>query len=365
MNTNNEITKQYISALEGLVEVDVVYGSKHEMLFRGNFIPDRPAVAAEILEKIYHLPGKAIIETTTPSIVIRIRMPDKAEERLLPSTNIVLFILTICTTLLVGANMAGVDFISSPNILWGNPFLIVEKGAPFSFSLLTILLFHEFGHYIASRKHGVNVTLPYFIPFPSMIGTAGAVIRIKSPFMNRRQLFDVGAAGPLAGIFIAIPIAIWGLSEPVFVSELIDKSELINLGEPLLFSFIARLVEPSPPEGYIAVINPVAFAAWVGFLVTMLNLLPIGQLDGGHIMYAMFGKNQAKISLVIFLALVVLSFWWLGWVFWAFLLFLLFRGKHPPTVLDEIPLDNKRMAIGYLCIVIFILCFMPIPFSGY
>ena len=137
------------------------------------------------------------------------------------------------------------------------------------------------------------------------------------------------------------------------------------MGEPLIYSLIAWLVEPSTPAGYVSLIGPMAFAVWIGFFVTMLNLLPIGQLDGGHIIYAMFGKIQHKIAYISLFLLIILSYWWLGWLFWGVLVFVLIRPKHPPTIMDELPLDKKRMAIGYLCIAVFILCFMPVPFSGF
>ena len=137
---------------------------------------------------------------------------------------------------------------------------------------------------------------------------------------------------------------------------------VLYLGDSLLLTAIINLVQPAAPDGFIAVIHPAAFAGWVGFLVTMLNLLPIGQLDGGHIVYAMFGKHQVKITYVVMVGMAVLSFWWLGWLVWIFLGLVLVKVKHPPTVLDEIPLDKKRLAIGYLCLLLFILCFIPVPF---
>ena len=136
---------------------------------------------------------------------------------------------------------------------------------------------------------------------------------------------------------------------------------MINLGESLLFSWISSAVGPNPPLGYMATLSPLAFAGWVGFLVTMLNLLPIGQLDGGHILYAMFGKAQHKVAAAFLAMLVVLSYWWIGWIIWVALGLFVIKVKHPPTVLDDVPLDKTRLAIGMVCILIFILCFIPIP----
>ena len=365
---NNALINDYIASLKDIIEVDVVYGGGYDILLRGVFMGAGKASELEILNRIRHLPGKAEIAGLEPRVVIRLQLPGRIKTRRWPWMNIILFLLTVVTTLIMGAAQAGVDFIERPEILWKQPMEIIMNGGPFSISLLAILLFHEFGHYTASRIHGVKVTLPYFIPFPTIIGTMGAVIRLKSPFISRKQLFDVGAAGPLAGMVIAIIVTIWGMKNSTFIPDTKDISGLMfldgSLGKSLLYSFITWLSQPSPPPGYIAMLNPVAFAGWVGFLVTMLNLLPIGQLDGGHIIYAMFGKLQHKVAYFILMALVALSFWWMGWIIWAFLGFIFIKAKHPPTILDEIPLDKKRMALGYLCIIVFILCFMPIPFPN-
>ncbi|MCP4580160.1 MAG: site-2 protease family protein [candidate division Zixibacteria bacterium] len=361
----NALIKQYIEVLKDAIEIDVIYGGKEDILLRGNFTSPVEMSNPDILNRIKHLPGKSEVIMTEPKVVIRVQMPGKTGLRKIPWVNIGMFVITLLFTLIAGAAHAGIDYFSNPELFWKAPLTILGAGMPFSFSLLGILLFHEFGHYIASRLHGVKVTLPYFIPFPSpLLGTMGAVIRLKSPFITRKQLLDVGAAGPLAGMVIAIPLVIWGLAHPNFVPDTPAMVGLLYLGDSLLFIIISGIVQPPIPDGLIAVLNPVAFAGWVGFLVTMLNLLPIGQLDGGHILYAMFGKAQHKIVYAIMAGMIILSFWWFGWLIWVILGFFLVKPKHPPTVLDDIPLDKKRLTIGYLCIIIFILCFVPIPFMG-
>jgi membrane-associated protease RseP (regulator of RpoE activity) len=357
-----EVTRQHIEALKGVVDIDVAYSGSEDIIFRGVFSNPLGATETQLLNRISFLPGKPEIVSLQPKVVIRIHMPGKIGAKKIPWLNIILFMLTLISTIIVGASYDGVDFVSKPEMFWKNPLKIITAGIPFSFSLLAILLFHEFGHYIASRRHDVKVSLPYFLPFPNIIGTLGAVIRSKSPFINRKQLFDVGATGPLSGMVIAIPIVIWGLAHPRFIPETTDITGLIMLGDSILFSFINILVQPPIPEGYVAVLHPVAFSGWVGFLVTMLNLMPIGQLDGGHILYAMFGKTQHKIAHTSFFVLLALSFLWLGWIFWGLFCLILIRPHHPPTVMDDIPLDRKRMLIGYICIIVFILCFMPTPF---
>lgn len=345
-----------------MVNVDVAYGGANEIILRGILI-DHPFFSDSLLiERTAGLPGKAEIISLRPKVVIRVRMPGEIGTRKIPWLNIVLFVLTLFSTIIVGASFEDVNVAAQPGLLWQNPLLVLRSGIPFSFSLLAILLCHEFGHYIASRRNGVRVTLPYFVPFPNFIGTLGAVIRSKSPFITRRQLLDVGATGPLSGMAIAIPLIIWGMAHPKFIPDTASTAGMVNLGNSLLFGLIDILISPQPPVGFMAIIHPVAFAGWVGFLVTMLNLMPIGQLDGGHILYAMFGKVQHKLAYLFIFVLVALSFLWMGWFIWIIFGFLL-RPAHPPTIMDEIPLDNRRKLIGYICIAVFILCFIPVPFS--
>lgn len=216
---SNEIVKSYIDALKDMVEIDVIYGSKDDVLLRGNLVTPFKLSKTEIANKIAYLPGKAEVLVTEPRVVVRVRTPGEVKTGKIPWLNIILFLSTLALTLIVGAGNSGIDFISKPEMFWQNPLKIIMSGMPFSFSLMGILLFHEFGHYIASRLHGVKVTYPYFVPFPNMLGTMGAVIRLKSPFITRKQLLDVGAAGPLAGMLIALPVVIWGFAHPTFIPK--------------------------------------------------------------------------------------------------------------------------------------------------
>jgi membrane-associated protease RseP (regulator of RpoE activity) len=254
--------------------------------------------------------------------------------------------------------------ITNAGVLIKDPLEVMAAGLPFSISLMSILLFHEFGHYLAARFHGVDVSLPYFIPAPpglSPFGTFGAFIKSKSPFLNRKQLLDVAAAGPLSGLVVAIVVMVIGISSSSVQSMPPDQG-FVYFGESLLFRFMAYLVKGPIPHGSGLFISPVAFAGWVGILVTMFNLLPLGQLDGGHIAYALFGRYQTVIAHLFILALVVLSFFWFGWILWIFIGFLL-RPAHPPTVLDELSVGGGRRLIGALCILAFVLCFIPIPIT--
>jgi len=269
--------------------------------------------------------------------------------------NIVLFFLTVLTTVFAGALQEGVNPLETPGLIY--------RGFPFSFSLMGILLAHEFGHYLAAKRHGLNVTLPYFIPAPPIIGTFGAFIKMRSPVRDRRMLMDVGAAGPLVGVIVAIPLLIAGLR----LSEvrLIQGEAGMNLGSSLLLSLLSRIVVGPLPEGYDIVIHPVGFAGWIGLLVTALNLLPIGQLDGGHVGYALFGEWQNRISKFVYGGLILLGvLGWQGWLVWAVLLW--FLGiRHPVPTDWWIPLDRKRKIIGWVTVGVFILTFIPVPFSGF
>ncbi|MEW6599841.1 MAG: site-2 protease family protein [Nitrospirota bacterium] len=270
--------------------------------------------------------------------------------------HVLLFILTFMTTTIAGAFMGGV-------IPWIHPEKIY-KGLPFSLTLIFILMTHEMSHYMASRLHNVSATLPYFIPAPSIIGTFGAVIKMRPPIPDRRSLIDIGASGPIGGFIIAIIACVIGL----YLSDVQPTGEIqegLAFGSSLLFSFLTKLVLGIDPEKYDILLHPVAFAGWIGLLVTSLNLLPIGQLDGGHITYALLGEKHAWISKGMLPVLVVLGIiYWEGWLIWAVLM--IFLGyRHPPVVYPHIQLNRGRKLIGWLSLLIFILTFTPTPVQGF
>ncbi len=232
----------------------------------------------------------------------------------------------------------------------------------YSGGIILILLTHEMGHYLMTRIHSIPASLPYFIPFPfSIFGTLGAVIKMEGRIPNRRALFDVGVAGPVAGMVVIVPAIIIGLRfSEVVATETLRNT--IQLGDSLLFSFIARAVKGPIPEGYDIVLHPLAYAGWVGLLVTALNLLPIGQLDGGHVTYSLFCTRSRYISTFFyFILLCVCLFMFVGW-FLLLVLLAVFR-KHPPTMNDELPLDLRRKVIGIVVLIIFVVSFTPVPFG--
>jgi len=276
----------------------------------------------------------------------------------LTKTHVILFLLTVITTTVAGAMLNGV-------IPWETPEKIY-LGLPFSLTLLFILLVHELSHYLMSRKHHVSASLPYFIPAPSLIGTFGAIIKMKPPIFDRRALIDIGASGPIGGFVVAIIAVIVGLSYSNMVPlEELQKTEgSLSLGNSILFYILAKIVLQIDPSKYDIVLHPVAFAGWIGFLVTSLNLLPIGQLDGGHIIYALFNEKHEWIAKITIPVLILLGIiFWEGWLIWAFLMILI-GYKHPPVVYPQIQLDRKRKIIGWVSLLIFILTFTPMPFAG-
>ncbi|MFH1852090.1 MAG: site-2 protease family protein [Candidatus Neomarinimicrobiota bacterium] len=274
---------------------------------------------------------------------------------IIPRINLVLFLLTGLTTLLAGALMAGGNPLTNPADLW--------QGLPFSFTLLMILGFHEFGHYYFARKHRVDATLPYFIPAPTLIGTFGAFIKIKSPIYRRDALLQIGAAGPIAGFMVAVPALVVGLIKSQVVTTT-DALAGFILGDSLLMKLLIALTHPGLAENQDIMLHPIAFAGWIGLLVTMLNLLPIGQLDGGHIAYVILGEKHNRLAWAALLSLLPLSILSLNWLFWGILILVLMRtAKHPPIMDIGTPLGRRDRLIGFATLVIFILCFTPVPFK--
>ncbi|MEJ5226671.1 site-2 protease family protein [Thermodesulfovibrio sp.] len=266
---------------------------------------------------------------------------------------IILFFLTIVSTLIAGALQQGINIIKEP--------LRIIEGYPFSISIMTILLGHEMGHYFASKAHRTQATLPYFIPAPSIIGTFGAFIKMKSPILTRKALIDIGATGPLIGFILSVVACVIGLKMSKFVT-VAGQDEFFMLGDSILFSLLVKVILGEVPAGQDVLLHSVAFAGWIGLFVTSMNLLPIGQLDGGHITYALFGRWHFYISRVIILFVAVLGiFYWYGWLVWTVLL--LFLGiDHPPIMVWESRLSPGRRLIGIISFIVFILTFVPSPF---
>jgi len=279
-----------------------------------------------------------------------------------------LLLLTMLTTLVVGTHVALNYTQHRPAFDWDislayfrnlyhHPALLMA-GVPFSFTLIAILLAHELGHYLMCRRYGIRATYPYFIPAPTLIGTLGAFIRIKSLVLNRRELFDIGIAGPIAGFIFTLPalIAATFLAKGALPAFTPDS---ISLGSPLAVMLLAKLRGGIAPTQII--FHPVGCAAWVGLFMTALNLLPVGQLDGGHILYAVLGERYRHLSRGFFLVLLPLGFWcWHGWLVWAVVLF--FLGLRHPRVIEPLePLGRQRKLLAIAAVLILALAFLPAP----
>jgi membrane-associated protease RseP (regulator of RpoE activity) len=336
------------SILEGVMNISEIGSEQFRVTVLGDFlIPLKEAIAtvkeralSHELMPLFRRRGERILIQFVP----KLKPPQKSNY----TVNVVLFILTIFTTMFAGALQQGV-----------NPILQIYKGIPFSFAIILILGSHELGHYYASRRLGIAATPPYFIPFPHLIGTFGAVIKVKEPITNRKALMEIGAAGPLIGLVFSIPAVIIGLR----LSTVIPVSESgLGLGNSLFFNFLVKSVIGDIPEGMDVLLHPVAFAGWIGLFVTALNLLPIGQLDGGHIMYSLIGKYQKWIGWCAFVSLFFFGFFWQGWFLWAIVILVLIKIKHPPPLDDISSIPTSHRIVGVVSMVLLILLFIPSPF---
>jgi hypothetical protein len=299
--------------------------------------------------------------------------------------HLLLGLATLLTTTIAGAYFAGRDPLELtllPLGGWGMPLPVhlslpdLVPGLAFSVPLLVILFAHEMGHYLTARWHRMDVSPPYFIPAPNwvnVIGTFGAFIRLRSAVINKVMLLDVGMAGPLASFLLSIPALALGLhwSQPVGVTSVhslgryvvLLGAQPIWLGDSLLVRLLASLFSPG---GGVILLHPLAFAGWLGLFVTALNLFPLSQLDGGHILYALVGRRQRHAGIAFLLLLLILGRYWWGWWFWAGVILVIGRGtiRHPAVFDPSLPVDPARRWVGWACVLIFLLTFVPIPLQG-
>jgi membrane-associated protease RseP (regulator of RpoE activity) len=280
-----------------------------------------------------------------------------------------LLALTFLTTTYVGAGHYEaflLDFREGPIALPALTLLVY--GLWYSGTILAILGAHEMGHYLACRYYGIDASLPYFIPAPFLLtGTLGAFIRIRQPIVTKRMLFDIGVAGPFAGFIVAVPALVIGLALSR-VAALPPDFSGFELGEPLLFKSVSWLLWGTVGNGYSLNLHPMAFAAWFGLLATALNLFPIGQLDGGHVSYAVLGRRSTHVTLAMIVVAVGLTFFSLSWLVWTILMVVMlavFGPQHPRTLDDELPLDRTRRVLAFVAFAIFVLCFTPAPIQPF
>lgn len=247
--------------------------------------------------------------------------------------------------------------------VWTNPEML-RTGLQFAGTALFILLCHELGHYIACRRYGLPSTLPYFLPVPVNFGTFGAFIKIQAPIRSKRELFDVGVAGPLAGFVALIPLLLYGAAHSAVLAPpppgTLPEGGVFVLGRCLALELAVRFFHGPIPDGQFLNYHPVAMGAWLGLFATALNLLPLGQLDGGHILYAATGRLQRRLALAFWLCLAALGFLWIGWWLWSAIV-LVIGLRHPPVYDERTPLDPTRRLIAWLALVVAVLSFMPVP----
>lgn len=314
------------------------------------------------------------------------RDPNDSYERFLPKPlpppkgRLWVQLLLLAATLLTTTVMGGCHYYSfsldlassatpeaAPPIDFGSVSFYLH-GLWYSLTILAILGCHEMGHYVACLRYDVIATRPFFLPAPVLTGTLGAFIRIKSRIPNKIALFDIGIAGPIAGFVVAVPALVMGLMLSRVDRLPDDSSNLIELGEPLLFKFAAWLVWGSVADGYSINMHPMAFAAWFGLLATALNLFPVAQLDGGHISYAVLGARSTVVTLVMVGVAIFLATMSSSWIVWTVLLIVMIATlgpRHPPTLYDDEPIGTGRILLAVVAMGILIVCFTPAPIGEF
>ncbi len=355
-----------LSGVLNVHNVRVLEAPDRVVSFSGQLLRDADSAFATLRERFQPLGYTPLLQRQGDNEVVIAQQGVIKAQPTRVWINVALFIATLLATLLTGAvNEVGQMTPNADMILplmLRQPVLLLS-GLPFSLTLMSILLAHEMGHYIMGRRYNAPVSLPYFIPMPifGLFGTMGAVIVQRAPFEERRSLFDIGLAGPLAGLVVALPLLVYGLATstvgPITPGGLLEGNSILYLA--IKYLVFGRIL---PSNGMDVFLNPVAWAAWGGLLITSLNLLPVGQLDGGHILYALLGRRAWPVAFGVVGLLVVMGFFWQGWFLWAFLVFI-FGVRHPAPLNDLSPMGLRRTLVGIGVLVLFVLTFTPIPFS--
>ena len=348
-------------------------------IFRGPISPYCEAHRKEVERGLRQIPTAYAFERLDGRTYLTCTLPGPHARPVNRALHLILFLATVLTTLVAGAGWRFDSFVgevaaslmqasgSTPLVEIGKA--LIAQGGLFSLAILLILGTHESGHYLMARRYGMLVTPPFFLPAPiPPIGTFGAVIKMRSPMMHRRALLDIGLAGPLTGFVVAMPFLIYGLFHARFeVIRVWEPSGGLYFGNSLLTWGLGRLILGPTPPGYFLdwLSHPFAWAGWIGMLVTALNLIPIGQLDGSHVVYALFGPRQRYIAYFLFGVLIGLAVeGWQGWVVWCLIIILLMRVAHPPVVIENVPLGLGRRVLGWVALVLFVLLFLPVPVHG-
>lgn len=362
--------EQTLGTLERMVAdlfiVDASYVGEREiqLVLRWRF--DRKRSSAMLRDRLKTSGFTFEMQEDETSLNLRVN-PDR--RLYIPRLNIILFLLTIASCYFVPLfiRYGGIAESFSEGLALTREAMAQGEGIEFTLAIMSILLVHEMGHWLASRRRDIITSWPYFIPAPNIIGTFGAVIKSKSPFWNRRDLIEVGAAGPIAGWVVALGWLVYGLAGTQIVPTPSPGTFSPDLlwtlrGESLLIKGLAPLLAGPLGEGYVYKFTEAAFAGWVGLLVTAINMLPIGQLDGGHIIYGLWGDLQKKLGWIAVAFLLVLGLQSMMWWFFA-ALGLIFGVHHPPTINDDEPVSRPAAVMGLIALVILLLSFAPVPFA--
>jgi len=356
----------------------------HDLLVQGRLRDGLTSDAPEVVDALTAEPVRA--DFVTEGDVTRVALVFPATEEPTPRlwVHVALLLATLVTTLGSGALMRGLDPFRTRVLEFGGmsfPYPSAFEparlwlGASFALPFLGVLVCHEMGHFFAARRHGVRASLPYFIPFPpyfSVIGSLGAFIRLRGPTVRRASLFDIGASGPIASFLVSVPLLAVGLGMSRTVSGSADllspfvirfAGQPVWLGNGVVTYLLASLFGPGTVGEAPILLHPLALAGWLGLFVTALNLLPLGQLDGGHVLYALFPKGHGRLARLFLLALVPLGLLWWGWWGWAVLVLVLHRGRvtHPRVVQPGPDVGARRTILGWMIIVTFFLTFVPVP----
>jgi hypothetical protein len=342
--SSNRDVKRIASLVGDLFAVDAYYLHGKQLVLSLRYLYDR-GKSTKLLKERLELGGYRFSMSPGEDVVLLTVDPKRRLK--IPPLNILLFIVTV----------ASVYFVPSYSFGWD---MSAGGGIEFTVAMISILLVHEMGHFIAGRRRNIVTSWPYFVPAPNIIGTFGAIIKSKSPFWNRRDLLEVGAAGPVAGWFVAVGWLIYGLSKSQQIPTLPDTSGAIVFGHSLLTSFLSDLIQGPAEPGFMFSFPEAAFAGWVGLLVTAINMLPIGQLDGGHVLYGLFRRYQYPLGILAMIGLVALGFQSSMWWFFA-ALGIIFRVSHPPTLDDSKTPSRASRILGWTALVILVLSFTPVP----
>ncbi|MDF1544473.1 MAG: site-2 protease family protein [bacterium] len=362
MTGHDKETTTVLALLADLFDIGAVYRKADELEIALSPRYNREKSIKFIKDRLKLAGYKFHLEKNSETLILTI--DPKANQRI-PVLNILLFFLTLLSVYFVPVFLRNLNSDDMSEV-FDNTIEALGHGAGVEFviALISILFVHEMGHFIASRRRNIVTSWPYFIPAPNIIGTFGAIIKSKSPFWNRRDLIEVGAAGPIAGWIVALLWLAYGLSQSgYFPANEFDPAELaFSLqGESLIMRFLTLNLIGAAPEGYLYRLTEAAFAGWVGMLVTAINMLPIGQLDGGHVTYGLWREKQHILGMVAMALLLMLGFQ--SQIWWVFAAFgVLFGIKHPPTLQDNPRPQRAAAWMGWIAILILLLSFTPVPF---